>query len=233
MKIQKPENISIKIMDIESLKDTILAGIDKIELTKDTDDMIECVEIDEERQFSAGHKEDNGSKTIYSDHNSMFIKVDWLATLRNINKDRKVKVMTEKGSERYKEALENMKISEEIYTENSLDLEYERWSKMIKEQYEKQLKSVTRRNEWKVNRLLMKQIKTLKKMKRKKELTEEEDTLVQQRIGLLRDHIEGEIMTRNVSKINNLISNIMKTGKTNMTQFWRYSTIEKEIKPRM
>ena len=192
-------------------------------LMKDTDDMIESVEIDEERQFSACHKEDNGSKTIYSDHNSMLIKVDWLATIRNINKDRKVKVMTEKGIERYEEALENMKISEKIDTENSLDEEYERWSKMIQEQYEKQLKSVTRRNEWKVNRLLIKQIKALKKMKRKKELTEEEDTLVQHRIGLLRDHIEGEIKMRNVSKINNLVSNIMKTGKTNMTQFWRYN----------
>ena len=198
-------------------------------LTKDTDDMIKSMVIDEEREYSACYRERNGSKIIHSDHNSILIQVDWMATLRNVNQGKKVKIMTEKGRERYKEALKNMKISERIEKTGDIDEEYKRWSEAVEEQYEKQLRSVKKRNEWKVNRLLTKQIKTLKVKKREMDSSEEEQKSLQIRIELLREHLEEEIKQRNATKISHLIANIMKTGKADMTQFWKYSRKRKNF----
>ena len=98
-------------------------------LAKDTDDMIECMFIDEERMISVYHKD--GSRTIYSDHNAIEVKVDWRATVRNVNKNRKVKIMTETGRKKYTESLQNKKISMSIDTNNDIEEEYEKWSKTV------------------------------------------------------------------------------------------------------
>ena len=197
-------------------------------LTKDTDDMIKYMIIDEEKQYSACHRESSDGKICYSDHNSIILQIDWMATLRSINKENKIKIMTEKGNEKYQESLEKMKISENIERKEDIDKEYNKWSKVVQEQYEKQQKSVKKSNAWKVNRLLVKQIKLLKS-ERRIETNEDKLKMLQKRIELIREHCEKEIQVRNAKKVHFMVENIKKTGKTNMAQFWKYNKKKKSF----
>ena len=194
-------------------------------LTKDSDAVIREMIIDEEKEFSVYHRTDG--ETTYSDHNSIIIHLDWKAMIRQISDERKIKVMTEQGRENYRQELNKMKPSEWINEDNDIDEEYEKWTSAVKETYDKQLKSVTKKNEWKVNRLLMNQIKCLKKARRQ-ESSEIEVKLINTRIELLREHCDKEIMARNARKIKNLVDNITKTGKTDLTAFYKFNRKKKD-----
>ena len=111
-------------------------------ITKDSDDIVETMVIDEEKQFSVYYRE--GEKTIYSDHYAIEIKMNWLTMIRQINKKKKIEVMTEQGYISYKNKLSQSKISENINRENDIDEEYERWSDKVQKHFEAQLKKVKR-----------------------------------------------------------------------------------------
>ena len=135
--------------------------------------------------------------------------------------------MTEKGRESYRAELNRIKLSENIQENNDIDDEYETWASTVKDVYEKQLKSVTKKNEWKINRLLMNQIKRLKR-ERQKEARETQRKLIQNRIELIREHCDKEIMVRNSRKIQHLVENITKTGKTDLTAFYKFNRKKKD-----
>ena len=190
-------------------------------LTSRSDAIVEKMIIDEAKDFSVYHQQDG--ETIFSDHFSIKVQLNWLAMTRELNDSKKIMIMTQAGMENYKYNVNKAKLSDKIDTGNDLDEEYEKWSSQVKMMYEKEMKSVTRRNEWKVNRLLMKQIKRLKVTSKKGKLSKLEEKMVQQRIALLREHCDEEIITRNAMKVSNMVKSIMKNGKRDMTQFWKFN----------
>ena len=193
-------------------------------LTKETDTIVEKMHIDEEREFSVYHRIEE--EIVYSDHYAIKIKLDWMAMIREINSNRKIKVMTEKGWQKYERELAEAKLSEKINTSNDIDEEYEKWSKGVQKIYENNLKKVTKKNEWKINRLLMKQIKHLKRRSRGEH--EGKKKICHQRIQLIREHCDNEIKMRNAMKVEKLVQSIARNGKTDMTKFYRFNKKQKK-----
>ena len=206
-----------------------------------SDSIIERMEIDEERSFSVYHnkKEQADTRTIYSDHNAILTHIYWKGLIKEKVGNHKVRVMTEKGLQSYKNELHNMKISSTIDTFSNVKEEYEKWEKKVTEVYEKHKKSVKRRIEWKVNRQLIQIIKQIKsQMKNRNNDTK----LSKLRIHYLKQHCEEEIRGRFRSNVKGLIGQIKESGRTNMQPFWKFNrtknhseqariTIRKKMEP--
>ena len=77
--------------------------------------------------FKIERKESGDIKKIYSDHNIIILKVDFMTEMQ---KAKRRKIITPKGYKEYQQILQHKKISKIIQTGN-LQHQYDLWSKAI------------------------------------------------------------------------------------------------------
>ena len=201
----------------EGAKESIIDYV----ITTDTE-LITSIEIDEERNFSPFHlkKEKEYTRRVYSDHNVMKITLNWKRAADVRNERIKRKVMTKKGHERFQTLMNENRFQDTINPTGSVKKEYTNWASKVWKLYQSQMTQVKIQNRCKVDRLLQKKIKALKKMKRQAPIEQRKHIMA--RIRLLEEHIIEEMKLKHRSKISEVIAAIKRTGKTDLEPFWNY-----------
>ena len=189
-----------------------------------SDSIIKKMIVDEDRSFSVQYlkKEKNIMRTIYSDHNAIWISVFWKNVISR-NMDEKSYVMTKNGLQKYNMEIQNLQLSKSINEHNDVNKEYSNWERKVTEIYKKQMKSVKKKGPWKVNRKLIQIIKSIKRKIKKGILNPDEIDMAKKRISLIKIHCEEEIRLRCKMTVKNVIEQVKESGRTNMDPFWKYN----------
>ena len=106
--------------------------------------------------FKIERKESEDTKKIYSDHNVIILKVDFMTQMQ---KEKRKKIITTKGYKEYQQISQLKKISKIMQTGN-LQNQYDIWSQAIEDTIKK-VEKVTKKKD------LMKDVKELIRMRKK------------------------------------------------------------------
>ena len=91
--------------------------------------------------FKINITESGDIKNIYSEHNVIILKVDFMAEMQN---EKRKKIITTKGYKEYQQILQHKKISKITQTGN-LQNQYDLWSQAIEDNIKKVEKITKRR----------------------------------------------------------------------------------------
>merc|ERR1712096_377167 len=96
---------------------------------------IKEMRIDEDKENATFklEKKEKEVKKVYSDHNVIIVKIDFVTDLQQ---EQKKKVITKKGYEEYNKVLQEREISK-IVENGSLQIQYDKWSQVIEKSIKK------------------------------------------------------------------------------------------------
>ena len=204
--------------------------IDYVIGTKEVTNCVTEVLIDEAKEQSLFYykKEGYDSRCIYPDHNAIIVKMKWTELQQKIKK--RFNIMTTEGWRRYEQELETQQLHLQIRQTGDIFEEYTNFTDSVRNIYDKCTKRVTRNSVGNVNRTLKGIIKELKKEKRTHSLPKEKLDTINQRIKLLQEHCESEMIMKQRRQVETVVSKIKKSGKADLSEFWTLNRRMKDHK---
>ena len=183
------------------------------------------ITIDEDKLFSLHyHKKVEGcTKLVYSDHNSILVHINWRALVSTLQENTTKYVMTNEGYNRFTKELQERQLHIEIDKTNDVEHEYNLFTDKIINTLNKCKKKIKIGNVWKVNRILINQIKYVKNKIRTRKTTKDELSVLKVRLELLKEHCNEQLKERNQKAVKNIVNKISETGKTDLSAFWDYN----------
>ena len=180
--------------------------------------------IDEEKLFSAYHvkKSKNKTRMIFSDHNALFGRITWNALLKVEQSKRYRYVMTESAYKEFNDRMQEMRPDLKINAENEVETEYNKFTHKVIDMFEQCKKKVKNKKNWKVDRILIQQIKSVKKELRVRQSNTSTVEVLKSRLQLLKEHITENLKIKNQKEVQHVVSNIAATGKSDLSYFWEF-----------
>ena len=202
--------------------------IDYIMIGEEDENGVESIIIDEKKEKSPYRmrRSDGITHQIFPDHNVMSSVINWVQEEENTKKKTKT-VMTNQAYIKYREMLQNGKVSKIWEMSIPQQTKYDRWSDKI---IEMKMKCERRQSKGKES----KKIADLRKIKKKirKNLAiqteESERSLQRQRLQMLTRHIEEEKLEQNTRKLVKTVESLQKApGIISENTFWKFQQKQK------
>ena len=128
--------------------------------------------------------------------------------------------MTKKGYSEFQRKMSEQQLQGKIDQEGDIKVEYTKWTTEVMDVYQSQMISVSRTNRGKVDRILLRKIKELKKMKR--QVPPDRREIIIARIKLIEEHIIEEMKRKQRYKIKQVMEAIKSNGKCDLQPYWEY-----------
>ena len=192
--------------------------LDYVIVFEDDIHLVEKMQIDEEKDITPYYVEKCGGEVIrqYTDH-------CMITTMMKMNcqveRSRTyAMVLDEKGYQKFKEKLEEEKVSK-ILEEGDIRQTYPEWSKKVMELKKSCSKRVKIQKKWKVCRKLT-AVKRRITRQLKKTNDKEEIRKLRERKNIIKQQIEEEEHKKENARINKIVEEIKKGGGVNSNTFW-------------
>ena len=193
--------------------------LDYVIVSEEDLDLVERMEIDEEKDITPYYVEKVGGKDVrqYTDH--CMIKTEMNISMEAKQGKKYAYVLDEDACERFRKKLEEEKVSELITNEEDIRTTYQAWSEKIIQVRDSCSKRVKIQKKWKVCRKLTaakkritRELKTTTDKKQIKELKDRKEIIKQQ--------IEQEEHKKENTRINKIVADVKRAGGVNSNTFW-------------
>ena len=202
--------------------------IDYIMIGEEDENGVESIIIDEKKEKSPYRmrRSDGITHQIFPDHNVMSLLINWVQEEENTKKKTKT-VMTNQAYIKYREMLQNGKVSKIWEMSIPQQTKYDRWSDKI---IEMKMKCERRQSKGKESKKIA-DLRTIKKKIRKNlaiQTEESERSLQRQRLQMLTRHIEEEKLEQNTRKLVKTVESLQKApGIISENTFWKFQQKQK------
>ena len=177
--------------------------------------------IDEEKFYSAYRikKTKNETKAVYPDHNALMGEISWKDLMKSEQGKRYRYIMTKSSFKEFNNKIQEERPDLQIDESNDVESEYDKFTRKILDMYKGCEKKVKINKIWKVDRILIQQIKDVKKQLRKRENEKFYIEVLKIRLQLLQEHIIENVKIKNTKEVEYVVSNISATGKSDLSFF--------------
>ena len=185
--------------------------IDYILVDHQSETAVEEMVIDEDKEFAP-----MTTDSVFSDHNVMFAKFNWLVLQKSCQDHRKI--TTKKGYLKIAEELEETKVSEILDRNMDLQSCYDMWKNMVEEIEERHKTVVKKKNPRKTIKLLIREKKALKQKMRKQNKEERANSI--KRVKEISQAIIEESNSQFKNKIKKVVEELRSENGINGPNVW-------------
>ena len=170
--------------------------------------------IDENREFAPSTSEEE----MFSDHNVMVAKFDWVFVEKMREKERIKTINTEKGYAQAAQEMETEKISSILEQDEDLQSCYDKWKEAVELIEERNKSRVKKKNPRKAIKMLVREKKHIKiKMKKS---TAEQRVQLKSRLKAIDKEIKEESSCQFKDKIMKVVEKLRSAGGINGANTW-------------
>ena len=189
--------------------------LDYILVNKEDVKLVNFMKIDKERDVTPYALDQSTLNRVYTDHFMITCHFNWKMEEKQL---KQVRRLDKRNLEAYRNELEAEKVSN-IIDDRPIRLSYPEWCKKtlrIRDKYSSKKKI---RRKWKVHRQL---VREKKKINRQLEVETNKDLIKELKVkkATIMDLIDEELIQKQYTRINNIVSDVRKAGGVNSTTFW-------------
>ena len=192
--------------------------IDYIIVQENDVDMVSTMKIDEDKTRTPytmeTHKDE--IRRVYTDHNAITCTMNWKAEADSVQKH--INRLDKKKFKLFEKELQDEKVSEEIGP-GPIRKVYTKWNKRVKAIRNKYSSRRKTKRKWKGERILSKELSTIRKQLKKKN-DKEEVTKLKMRKRVIQQLIDRERIEKKWAHINGVIKKVKEAGGVDSTVFW-------------
>ncbi len=190
--------------------------IDYVIMFEEDIEIMQEMMVDEIKNITPYYVDKLENKRIYTDHCMVTGTLNIMMT-ENIQ-PKYVKIMGEKGWAKFRQEIENVKLSE-LIDDRCIKTSYTEWNDTVLRIKQKCSRKAKMRRTWKVNRKLTTAKKAITK-ELKKAVDREQIILLKQRRKIIIQQIEEEEHKQEYNRINKVVEDIKRAGGVNSNTFW-------------
>ena len=200
---------------VEGEKKSVL---DYVIMNRADEDLVKTMYIDEDREITPKHEDDEG-RTIFTDHNTIKVEVNW--NMNYTKKGTERVLINEKTKKEFEEKTNTTSLTEIWNTTKEMKEKYSEWSKQVTDLAEKTFTTKTKKKtESKAIRMLKKRKKEIKK--KFHHGTDTQKKIYLERRKLIEQHMENHAREKNTKQMITAANQIKSEKGFDGSAFWEF-----------